>query len=60
VGLWDFSAGPVVKNSSCNAGDMGSNTSQGTKIPHAVEQLNPCTTTREIPSITTTEAECHN
>ena len=32
---------PVVKNPSCNAGDMGSTPGQGTKIPHAEEQLKP-------------------
>ena len=31
----DFTAGPVVKNVSCNAGDAGSIPSPGTKIPHA-------------------------
>ena len=30
----DFTAGPVVKNVSCNAGDAGSIPSPGTKIPH--------------------------
>ena len=29
----DFPGGPVVKNPSCNAGDMGSVPGQGTKIP---------------------------
>ena len=32
---------PVVKNPSCNAGDMGLIPGQGTKIPHAEEQLKP-------------------
>ena len=31
----DFTAGPVVKNLPCNAGDAGSTPSPGTKIPHA-------------------------
>ena len=39
--------GPVVKNSPSNAGDMGSISHQGTKIPHAMRQLRPCATTRE-------------
>ena len=43
----DFPAGPVVKNPPSNAGDVGSIPGRGPKIPHAVGQLNPCTTTRE-------------
>ena len=38
---------PMVKNPPCNAGEMGSTPGQGTKIPHATEQLNPCTTITE-------------
>ena len=34
----DFPGGPVVKNPPCNAGDMGSIPSQGTKISQAVGQ----------------------
>ena len=41
----DFPGGPVVKNLPYNAGDTGSIPGQGTKIPHAVGQLNPCATT---------------
>ena len=37
----------VVKNLPSNEGDVGLISSQGSKIPHAVEQLNPCTTTIE-------------
>ena len=36
---WDFPGGPVVKNPPCNGGDMGSIPGQGSKIPHASEQL---------------------
>ena len=37
----------VVKNLPCNAGDTGSIPGQGTKIPHAPEQLSlPATTTK--------------
>ena len=43
----DFPGGPVVKNPPSNAGDVGSIPGGGTKIPHAVEQLNPCATTTE-------------
>ena len=43
----DFSGGPMVKNSPPNAGDMGWIPGQGTKIPHAAEQLSPSTTTPE-------------
>ena len=41
VGARNFPGGPVVKNLHCNAGDMGSVTGWGTKIPLAMEQLNP-------------------
>ena len=39
--LWFFPGGPVVKNPPSNAGDAGSIPGQGTKIPHAKEQLSP-------------------
>ena len=39
--LWSFPSGPVVKNLHCNAGNMGSVPSWGTKIPHSPEQLSP-------------------
>ena len=35
----DFPGGPVVKNPPSNAGDTGSITGRGTKIPHAMGQL---------------------
>ena len=47
MGLRDFPRGPLVKNLPCNTGDMGSIPGQGTRVPHAVEQLSPSTTTRE-------------
>ena len=47
VFIKDFPGGPVVKNPLCNAGDMGSTPGQGTKIPHALEQLSPHATTTE-------------
>ena len=37
----DFSGGPVVKNPPSNAGDMGSISGRGTKIPLATGQLSP-------------------
>jgi len=43
----EFPDGPVVKNLPFNAGDMGSVSAWGTKIPHATGQLSPCSTTRE-------------
>ena len=43
----DFPGGPVVKNLPSNAGDMRSTPGQGTKIPHASEQLSPRATTTE-------------
>ena len=48
----DLSSGPVIKNLSCSAGDTGSISGRETKIPHAMEQLSPSTTT--------TEPVCHN
>ena len=40
--------GPVIKNLSANnAGDMGSFSSRGTKIPQAVGQLSLCLTAAE-------------
>ena len=39
--MWDFSGAPVIKNLPLNAGDLGSIPGQGTKIPHALEQLSP-------------------
>ena len=38
----------MVRNLPCSAGDIGSIPGPGTKIPHAVEQLSPCTTTGEF------------
>ena len=43
----DFPVGPVVKNPSSNAGDMGLIPGQGTKIPHAAGQLSPHAATTE-------------
>ena len=37
----DFPGGPLVKYIPSNAGDTGSISGQGTKIPHAMEQLSP-------------------
>ena len=45
--LWDFHGGPVVKYLSSNAGDSSSILGQGTKISHAVGQLNLRATTPE-------------
>ena len=46
----DLPGGPVVKNLPSNAGSVGSNSCQGTKIPLALEQLNPWATTTEASS----------
>ena len=43
----DFPDGPVVKNPPSNRGDVSSISGQGTKIPHAAKQLNPCAATIE-------------
>ena len=42
----------MVKNPPSNAGDIVFTPGQGTKIPHGVEQLSPCTAS--------TEPEHHN
>ena len=44
----DFPGGPVVKNLPLNAGNIGSILGQGTKIPHAAEQISLSATTREF------------
>ena len=44
---WDFPGGPGVKSLDCHAGDAGSIPGQGTKIPHAKEQLSPRAPTTE-------------
>ena len=54
----DFPGGPVVKNPPYNVGYSGLIPGQGTKIPHAVGQLSPCTTTTEL-CTSTREPECH-
>jgi len=48
----DFPGGPVVKNLPSNAGDMDLISVQGTKIPHAMEQLSL--------RAATAEPACHN
>ena len=44
---WDFLGDPVIKTSPCNSGNAGSILDWGTKIPHATEQLSPCTRATE-------------
>ena len=48
----DFAGGPGVKNPPCDTRDMGSVPGQGTKIPHAAEQLSL--------QVITTEPTPHN
>ena len=43
----DFPGGPLVENLPSNSGGVDSIFGRGTKIPHALEQLSPSTTTRE-------------
>ena len=43
----NFPGGPVVKNPSCSAGNLGSISGGGTKIPHGGEQLSPHATATE-------------
>ena len=45
--LGDFPGSLVVKNPPCNAGDVGSISAWGTKIPHAMGQLSRCVATTE-------------
>ena len=46
----------MVKNLPSNAGDASSIPGQGTKIPHAVEQLSPRASTGEKPAHSTKTA----
>ena len=46
----------MVKNPTCNAGDVGSILGWVTEIPHAMEQLSPQTTTSE--SVFCNERSC--
>ena len=59
----DFPGGAVVKNPPANARGHGVEPWSG-KIPHAAEQLSPCTTTTEpvlwSPQATTTEPTRRN
>ena len=62
----------MIKNPACKAGEHGFDACRGTKIPHAVRQLNPCTSTRKStchklqspctlePMAATTEPVYHN
>ena len=45
--FWDFPDDPVVKNLSCNAGDVGSIPGKGTTISHALKHVCPGVTTTE-------------
>ena len=54
----DFPSGPVVKNLPSNAGDTGSISIRGTKIPHAKGLLNPQATAREKPPCHHREPTC--
>ena len=49
IQMRDFPGISVIKNQPANAGDMGLIPGQVTKIPHAMGQLSPHTTTRESP-----------
>ena len=68
----DFPGGPVVKNPPASTGDVGWIPGRGTKIPHALGQLRPRTTTTEptcpgarMPQLerspqATAKSPCHN
>ena len=49
----DFPGGPVVKNPSSSAGDVGLIPGQGTKIPHSAGQQSPRVTLGEKPKCLT-------
>ena len=53
----DFPAGPVVKNPPSNAGDVGSISGQGTKIPHATGQVSHHTATKRPHAATKTPVQ---
>ena len=62
---WGFPGGSGVKKPPANSGDRGSFLIWGSfKIPHAMKQLNPCTTTIELVlsslGVATTEPTCCN
>ena len=46
--LGNFPSGPVVKNPPSSAGDVGLIAGQGTKISHAMKQLNLCAATTDF------------
>ena len=54
---WDFPGRPVVKNSPCNAGDLGSTPGQRTRIP---EQLDLYTADQLDLHTATSEPSNHN
>lgn len=57
-----FPGGPLIENLPSNSGDMGSIFGRGTKIPHALEQLCPSTTTREacLPQLEKAQPTCYS
>ena len=59
-GPWDFSGGPVVKNLPSNAVPIGSLSGRGTKIPHAMGQLNPDAATKTCIAQTWLESGHHH
>ena len=58
--LGDFLSGPVAKNPSSSAGDVGLIPGQETKISHASGQLSLHTTTRKKPVCRSKEPKCSN
>lgn len=60
VGAGDFPGGWGIKNPPCDAEDTGSVPDQGTKIPHAAEQLTACSATTEpTPQLETHKERSH-
>ena len=56
---WYFSGGPLIQNPPCSAGDAGSIPGQGTKLPHAAEQLSPHTATTEPTHLSQRTLNCN-
>ena len=53
-----FPGGLVVKNLSCNAGDMGLIPGCRSKIPHAAEQLSACAGSPLLSASAATKTQC--
>ena len=57
--FWDFPDDPVVKNLSCNAGDVGSIPGKGTTIPHASKHVCTCACVSQLLSLCSRPESCN-